>query len=232
MDNTELKNINLHPILFESKSTLQKQTQLNSYPSKDRQFRNEFVDRRLPSVAALEEYNSERSSLIDNVSSKQGNLYYEKKASPKCNKSYFKESLKGIHGGNLFTKMFYSQKNINNIQNVIIYNVHKHTGDIISRQHDNELLIVMRSSYLQHSVNPIVNDLKDPNQRTAMQNEINRLNAIVLDYIVPDIVSQILQYKRYLVDITQNHVPIPREINPSMKGTKEFRDLKELMSLN
>lgn len=220
---SDLKNINMHPVLFETDREV-------DLPSRDRQFRNEFPERRLPSVAALEEYNSKRNSLLTNVNAKQGKLYKEPSGT-RC-KSHFKESLRGIHNGNIFSKMYYSQKNMTNLQNMIIHNVYKETGDVISKQHDNELLIVMRSAYLQHSNNPVINDLSDNKQKQLLRNEINRLNAITLDYIIPDIVSQILQYKRYLVDITQNYVPIPRESNPSIKGTKEFRDIKEIMNLN
>lgn len=217
----DLKNINMHPILFQSERNV-------DLPSPEREFRTQFVDKRLPSVAAIEKYNSYRNSLITDVNAKQGKLFYERDN----NNNYFKESLRGIHKGTLFSKMYYSRKNMNNLQNQIIYYVHKETGNVISKQSDNELLIVMRSAYLQHSKNPIFGDLKKPEELDKLRQEINNLNQITIDYIVPDIVSQILQYKRYLVDITQNIVPMPRQVNPSIKGTKEFRDIKELMSFN
>lgn len=219
-----MSNFELHPILFES----QNRSLTASMPNQQTEFRDNFVGKQLPEVEALEKYNIQRSSLIDDVKSKQGKLYQENITQ----KTYFKDTLKGIHNCNIFSELYYSQKNIDNLQNMIIHSVFKQTNDTISRQHDNELLIVMRSTYLQHSKNPVIEDLNDQKQVKILKEEISRLNNIVLNYIIPDIVSQILQYKRYIIDITQNNIPIPRQINPSIKGTKEFRDIKEIMNMS
>ena len=69
----------------------------------------------------------------------------------------------------------------------------------------------MRSIYLQHSKNSSY-DLKQ---------QIKQLNKLVLDYCVPNIFTNIDQYKGYAEKISNPHVPLPRSIDTSITGKKQ-----------
>lgn len=113
---------------------------------------------------------------------------------------------------NDLSNLFFSQDNINAIQQGIRYKVFKNSGDkhIISNQSETEIKIVMRSIYLQYSRNlpyDIINQVKD-------------LNKKVLDYIVPQILREIKQYLYYKQDISTQPIPLERSKHISSAGTK------------
>ena len=59
--------------------------------------------------------------------------------------------------------------------------------------------------------------------------EIHRLNELVINETVPDIVSQLQQYKDYLRDI--NTAPfIENPQNVSIKGQREYRSVTEVLT--
>ena len=65
------------------------------------------------------------------------------------------EALYGIQETSKLNQLFFSKKNMENIQNMIRYQVFLKSDKkfIIDRQSDIELEIIMRSIYLQHSPN-------------------------------------------------------------------------------
>lgn len=108
------------------------------------------------------------------------------------------------------SKSFFSKQNIDKIQNEIIRTVYqKSEGQYkIGRQSDHQLLIIMRSIYLQNSKNLECN----------IQNQIDVLNYKVLDYCVNNIKTEILQYLGYLKDIKKPIKYTNRPTNVSSKG--------------
>ena len=118
---------------------------------------------------------------------------------------------------NNLNQTFFSPKNVNNIQTAIIDAVYKKSnGEFkIGRQSDKQLNIIMRSIYLQNSKN-LPNDI---------EGQVFDLNKLVLQYCIPNIYSEILQYNGYLKAISTNIVPLDRSINISSKGEKinEFK---------
>jgi len=111
------------------------------------------------------------------------------------------------------TELYYSQSNIDLLQELIIkgiYNNPKTFRQKISKQSENELLIIMRSIFLQHCKN-------HPNN---IQNQIHELNKLVLDYCIPNIISSIKQYNCYINDITKENTVIDKPQFVSCKGEK------------
>lgn len=135
----------------------------------------------------------------------------------------------GIHSKNIVNQLFFSQKNIDNIQKLIRYTIYKQTNFIIGKQSQTELLIIMRSIYLQYSKNPVITNIS--NQKNILTQEINNLNKIIVNFIAPNIVNEVQQYLDYLRDISKNATPIERSKNESVKGTKQFRDITEIFSI-
>jgi len=110
------------------------------------------------------------------------------------------------------SNVFFSLDNINLLQRGIrnkILNITE--GDInISRQSDDELKIVMRSIYYQYGKNSADN----------IKEEILDLNIRVIEWCVPEIISNIKQSIQYLKDISTLPEPLDRSVLPSKKGTK------------
>ena len=107
--------------------------------------------------------------------------------------------------------VFYSQSNIDFLQNSMIEGVFKVSNGVkIDKQSEDELLIIMRSMFLQHSKNLNIN----------IQEQIQVLNGLVLDYCIPNINGNIKQYNGYIHDITkeQDIMEMPKFVNT--KGDK------------
>jgi len=107
--------------------------------------------------------------------------------------------------------VFYSQSNIDFLQNSMIEGVFKLSNGVkIDKQSEDELLIIMRSIFLQHS----------KNLNTNIQEQIQVLNGLVLDYCIPNINGNIKQYNGYIHDITkeQDIMEMPQFVNT--KGDK------------
>ena len=131
-------------------------------------------------------------------------------SSPNENKNYSQKAVININEKTLLSELFFSEQNINNIQNSIRYKIYKLTGQTISRQSDTDLKIIMRSYYLQYGKN-------DPNY---IKEQITDLNNHVLNYCVPKVHDELLQHKDYIKDVQSLYMPISRPINMSSAGTK------------
>ena len=108
--------------------------------------------------------------------------------------------------------LFFSLKNIETIQKKIILSIYNNTGGKykIGRQSEEQLKIIMRSIYLQNS----------RNLPFQIQEQVDILNKKVLEYCIPNIYTEILQYEKYLKDSSSIPVPNDRSINVSIKGEK------------
>lgn len=149
-----------------------------------------------------------RIDIMDNKEAERFPLYENKKK----NTEYKNEALKGIQISSPLSKLFFSEKNINDIQNMIRYNVwlKSNKEHIIGRQSDIDLHIVMRSFYLQYA----------QHQQVNITNQIKELNTLVLNWVIPKILTQIKQYIVYKQQVSGIYEPIDREINTSVSGTK------------
>jgi len=152
--------------------------------------------------------NNGRVDILDNSNSKTYPLYQ----SNKQNSDYKDEALKGIQSSSPLSQLFFSSQNVNDIQNMIRYNVWLISGKkhIIDRQSDVDLHVVMRSFYLQYS----------QNQQNNITLQIKQLNTMVLDWVIPKIMTQIEQYLTYKKQVSGIYQPMEREVNTSVSGTK------------
>lgn len=143
-------------------------------------------------------------------------------------------SSKTIYGTNLFSSVFFSKKNVQNLQNLIKFAVFKQTNEIIDNQSENELLIVMRSIFLSYPNFPP--EFKKGMSKEQIefiklehQKEINRLNEIIVNETVPDIISQIKQYKDYIRDSNKvSYIETPKDT--SIKGQRQYRSITEVLT--
>ena len=113
---------------------------------------------------------------------------------------------------NAVSRTFFSNDNAERIQRQIIDNVYNQSKKIISRQSYQELQIIMKSIYLQYS----------RNLPTDIEEQVYTLNKYVIDECVSIIIPNVIQYNKYITEIT-GPIPInPRSMNVSNKGDKSL----------
>lgn len=141
---------------------------------------------------------------------------------------------RNLYGDTLLTSMFFSDKNIKSIQNMVRFLVHKETNYIIDEQSNNELLIIMRSIFLEYSAHPALLDPSMTNdEKTKLlkkyTDEVTRLNEIVIQHIVPRVLTQLQQYLDYLRDASQPPSNLQRPESVSVSGTRQYRSITEVL---
>ena len=110
------------------------------------------------------------------------------------------------------SRKFFSRDNINKIQKKIIIDVYQKSNKkySITTQDENELIIIMRSYYLQYG----------KNLTTNIQGQVNELNKMVIDWSVDEIIKNIDQYMIYKQTASILPMPLEHSQLPSQKGTK------------
>jgi hypothetical protein len=110
------------------------------------------------------------------------------------------------------SRKFFSRDNINKIQKKIIIDVYQKSNKkySITTQDENELIIIMRSYYLQYG----------KNLTTDIQGQVNTLNKMVIDWSVDEIIKNIDQYMIYKKTASILPMPLEHSQLPSQKGTK------------
>jgi hypothetical protein len=116
------------------------------------------------------------------------------------------------------SSLFFSDANVNLLQQGIrnkILNLSDGKYNI-GKQSDTDLKIIMRSIYFQYGKNTSNN----------IKAQVLDLNTRVIDWCVPEILSNIKQSDKYLIDISTMPVPLARSILPTQKGLKNLEMMK------
>jgi hypothetical protein len=127
-----------------------------------------------------------------------------------------KDALVGNWESSVLSKAFFSKENIKIVQNAIkagVYEVSK-GNYTIGNQSEDVLKIIMRSTYLQYSSNKQIN----------ITEQIVGLNKLVVDYCVPQLVSECIAYVKYKKDVSSLAVPISRPKSTYHSNTLEFKN--------
>jgi hypothetical protein len=134
------------------------------------------------------------------------------------NQNYVNEATHGRIQPTEVSMLFFSEKNIEALHEGIRYRIYVETNGrhVLGRQSDQELKIIMRSIYLQYSVNRTSNCVE----------QVRELNGKVLEWAVPEVLSNLKQYEVYRQDAST--MPMPLEHAPLMttKGTKVLEQKK------
>lgn len=122
------------------------------------------------------------------------------------------ESLRGIQQESILSKVFFHPKNVDLIQKQIIIEVFRRTNGsyLIEKQDEADLQIVMRSIFLQHAKH-IPNNIKE---------QICELNNLVVNEVIPGIISEIKAYFGYLESVFGSRQIMERPENVSNTGLK------------
>lgn len=128
-------------------------------------------------------------------------------------KNMTKLGVKTINVETTLSNLFFSKKNMDNLQTLIkkeIYNVSKGKFILKVNQDENDLLLNMRAVFLQRSTN----------QPFGLKEQLTELNTIVVNEVIPDMITAIKQEIGYLKDISTPLTPLDRPINESSAGRK------------
>jgi len=127
---------------------------------------------------------------------------YDKIPANQC--ATFRNPTEGLWTENQLSHIFFSQHNIQILQNGIRAGVyHKSNGQYTIGQQDcDSLKIVMRSVFLQNAAN-------QPNNITQ---QVTELNKIVLSYCIQQVYSEAQGYMKYIEDASTLVVPIAHPV--------------------
>ncbi len=116
----------------------------------------------------------------------------------------FRDAMTGNWNNTILSDTFFSAQNIKIIQNAIRVGVYKRSNGnyIIGEQNYDELKIIMRSIFLQHSKNLAIN----------IREQIEKLNKLVLDYSINQVYGEAEGYMKYKRDASTLVVPIAMPI--------------------
>ena len=112
---------------------------------------------------------------------------------------------------------FFSNSNMNRLQEQLIYRVYVSSGGKykIGKQSNTELQVIMRAMYLQYA----------KNLPYDIGKQINELNRHVVEFCLPKVISEIKQYLFYINDIQRLPAQIPHPINVSSAGTRTLKSV-------
>jgi len=163
----------------------------------------------------------------------------------------YRDPLADVWEDNALTKRFYSQENVNQLQNKLIEGVYIQSNKkiIIGKQNDNELYVIMKRVFLQYGKN-CIKSLSNPNnfptvgelpghmsswlsssitlsKNTTCDNstQLNILNQHVLKYAINQVYNEALSYLQFKKDLNQIATPIEHPISTNIqdKQLKYFK---------
>ena len=116
----------------------------------------------------------------------------------------FRNPTEGLWNETPLSQAFFSQENIQIIQNGIRSGVYKRSNGqyVIGDQDCDSIKIIMRSVFLQYSAN----------KPSSIPQQIIELNNIVLNYCVQQVYSEAQGYMKYIDDVSTLAVPIAHPV--------------------
>tara|TARA_X000001036_G_C20486908_1_gene728134 strand:- start:437 stop:931 length:495 start_codon:yes stop_codon:yes gene_type:complete len=116
-------------------------------------------------------------------------------------------SLTGNFERSKLSDLFFSKQNIQNIQTLLINGVYEKSNSQIriDKQPEDNIVIIMRSMYLQYS----------KNLDTELNTQVNELNNYVLNFCIPKVYSEAVAYLKYKQDASTMHMPMSAPIYSS-----------------
>jgi len=116
----------------------------------------------------------------------------------------YQNVLAGTFERSQLSTSFFSKNNIDLIQNSIRKGVYDKSNQriLIDKQAEDQVVLVMRSMYLQYS----------KNLDTNIGKQIEELNNHVLNYCIPSVYNEAVSYLKYKEDSSSMHRPIQHPI--------------------
>lgn len=163
-----------------------------------------------------------------------GNFNFTERKDVELTGSNTRHLFRNLYGETPLTFLFFSKQNINNIQDVIRHLIYKELFQVIDYQDNTELMIVMRSIFLEYHRHP---KLLTPNmseqEKTKISkqytDEVKRLNELVINDTVPRIISQLQQYMDYLKDCSTPRSIMDKPESTSVSGSRSYRSTTSVL---
>lgn len=163
-----------------------------------------------------------------------GNFNFTERKDVELTGSNTRHLFRNLYGETPLTFLFFSKQNIDNIQNVIRHLIYKELFQVIDRQDDKQLMIIMRSIFLEFHRHPKLltpNMSEDEKTKLTKQytDEVTRLNDLVINDTVPRIISQLQQYMDYLKDCSTPRSIMDKPQSTSVTGTRNYRSTTSVL---
>lgn len=184
----------------------------NEQFNKDYKIQQDLIQNNQKFLRTRQSVEAERRNVIGSVSDNAPyKLYEESKIRPTTIR---KQALAGVLECNLLNQVFMSQENLDIVQDKIRHAVWLASDKkfVIDRQSDMELQLIMRSLYLQYAKN-IPHNIRE---------QVEELNDLVLQEVVPKILSQVEAHIYYLFDASTQPVPLSLPQNVNSDGRKQL----------
>lgn len=120
------------------------------------------------------------------------------------------EQIQFRHEDTPLNKLFFSQGNTDRLQEDIRSAVYQMVGGSIDRQSDSDLMMIMRSYYLQYA----------ENNPTRIAEELDLLNKRVVNFASNRIAVEVEAFRYYRKDIMDFPAPISLPIDTQVYGTR------------
>ncbi len=129
--------------------------------------------------------------------------------------TYYRTAMTGNWDNTLLSNAFFSEENMNIIQNGLRAGVYKESKGrfLIGKQDEAPLKMIMRSIFLQNSKN-LPNNIKG---------QITQLNNLVLEYAVPQVMGEAVGYVKFKSDASTMYTPIQRPASTYYSKTLELK---------
>ena len=143
-------------------------------------------------ILDMERYNG-RINLME-LPDKNIQFQMAEKIALKNKSTEYRDSLAGILEDNLLSRVFFSSGNVQILQNGLragVYEMSKERKLVIAPQNIDNLKIIMRSIYLQYA---------EHREDITVTKQVEDLNKIVLDYVIPTVYNETIGYLKYIQD--------------------------------
>jgi len=143
-------------------------------------------------ILDMERYNG-RINLME-LPDKNIQFQMAEKIALKNKSTEYRDSLAGILEDNLLSRVFFSSGNVQILQNGLRAGVYRMSGErklVIAPQNVDNLKIIMRSIYLQYA---------EHREDISVTKQVEDLNKIVLDYVIPTVYNETIGYLKYIQD--------------------------------
>ena len=188
--------------------------QLNPLPSYKRNLPSNFANLSSVPTPNQTQYDMSIAKNKDyrNINSE---VFYEKYQQSGSTQNYdrARQATQGLFEKNEISIMFFSNDNMKRIQQKIKEEVYRRTNGqytLDEDQDESDLMITMRAIYLDKCKNLLDQPIR----------QVKLLNQQTVDYIVPDMITNIKQYFGYVKDINKPLTPMMRPMNVNNAGRK------------
>lgn len=128
---------------------------------------------------------------------------------------------------------YFSQKNVENLQNLLKYAVYREIKMVIDTQSKDELVAVMQSIYIMNVRHPqLPGKIFEKKLQREYTLELLRLNEITVRTMLPHIISDIQQHIDYIRDISNptSRMYLDNPISDNIKGEREYSSITKIFT--